>query len=241
MNPKRRDTTAGAILSVEGDGPGSHEPMNFIETERQLTSKLDRPLPGRDGQALMSPIPRFGWKPGEFPADCRQGGVLLLVYPDQGDAHTVLTVRDSRLPHHPGQVSLPGGKVEPGESIEEAALRESHEEVGLDPGTVRILGGLTPLHVPVSRFVLHPRVGVVDHRPELRPDLREVSRILRVPLERLLDPATLGIERRVYSGRDVEIPYFGVDGEKVWGATAMVLSEFCCLLGVRPDPKNGND
>ena len=161
---------------------------------------------------------------------------MLLLYPISGVPHFILTVRNADLLHHSGQVSLPGGAVEPDESFDAAALREAHEEVGIDPRTVRIVGGLTALHVPVSGFVLHPRVGVTDAHPELRRAPREVARILEVPLERLCDPSVLGLERRSTAEGPVEIPYFRLGEERVWGATAMVLSEFLWVLGSRPDP-----
>ena len=210
--------------------------MNFGDLKRQLVERLAGPLPGVEGQASLSPRPRFGWRPGHLPKHCRHGGVLLLLYPISGVPHFVLTVRTADLPHHSGQVSLPGGAVKPDESFDGAALREAHEEVGVEPRTVRIVGGLTPLHVPVSGFVLHPRVGVTDARPELRRQAREVARILEVPLDRLCDPSVLGLERRSTAEGPVEIPYFRLDGEKVWGATAMVLAEFLWVLGSRPDP-----
>jgi 8-oxo-dGTP pyrophosphatase MutT (NUDIX family) len=210
--------------------------LTFDDLAHQLPASLAGRLPGQEGQVRMSPRPRFGWKPGQLPDDARHGGVLLLLFPISGAPHVVLTVRDSALPHHAGQVSLPGGAIEPDESIDEAALREAHEEIGLDPGVVRIIGGLSPLHVPVSGYVLHPRVGLASERPVLRPDMREVARIIEAPLERLRNPATLGLETRHYRNRPVEVPYFAMHGEKVWGATAMVLSEFLCVLGSYPDP-----
>jgi 8-oxo-dGTP pyrophosphatase MutT (NUDIX family) len=210
--------------------------LTFDELARQLPGRLARPLPGTAGQIRMSPRPRFGWKPGQLPEDSRHGGVLLLLYPIAGAAHLILTVRDSKLPHHPGQVSLPGGAVEPDESVEDAALREAHEEVGVAPGDVSIIGNLSPLHVPVSGYVLHPRIALAGERPLLRPDKREVARIVEAPLNRLRDPATIGVEMRRYDSRPVEVPYFELHGEKVWGATAMVLSEFLCVLGSEPDP-----
>ena len=92
------------------------------------------------------------------------------------------------------------------------------------------------MHVPVSRNVLHPRVALTDRRPDWRPDPREVSRILEVPLGRLAHPSILGVETRGEVERAVEVPYFRLDGERVWGATAMVLAEFLSALGLPPDP-----
>jgi 8-oxo-dGTP pyrophosphatase MutT (NUDIX family) len=210
--------------------------LNFEELKRQLVERLHGPLPGVEGQASLSPRPRLGWRPGHAPLDCRHSAVLLLLYPVSGVPYFILTVRNADLPQHSGQVSLPGGAVESDESFEDAALREAHEEVGLDPRTVRTLGSLSPLHVPVSGFVLHPEVGVTDARPEFCREAREVARILEIPLDRLLDPSVLGLEQRSTDDGPVEIPYFRLDGEQVWGATAMVLAEFLWLLGSRPDP-----
>jgi 8-oxo-dGTP pyrophosphatase MutT (NUDIX family) len=148
----------------------------------------------------------------------------------------LLTLRDSGLAQHAGQVSLPGGEVENDESFAEAALREAEEEVGLDPVAVRLLGELSPLHVPVSGFVIHPWAAVTQRRPALTPDRREVARILEVPLEDLRDPSRQRVERRTGKGGRFDIPFFDVDGERVWGATAMILSEFLCLLGTPPEP-----
>jgi 8-oxo-dGTP pyrophosphatase MutT (NUDIX family) len=121
--------------------------------------------------------------------------------------------------------------VEPGETQEEAALREAREEVGLDPAAVRLLGRLTPLHIPVSGFMLHPVVALMDWRPALEPSDREVERILEVPLDDLIDPARR-LSRRVFQEDrgEVEIPYIEVHGAELWGATAMVLSELFWVL-----------
>src|SRR6185503_14229966 len=112
----------------------------------------------------MAPAPRLGWDPLQFPEGARDGAALLLVYPTFAEAtvgrphddtlHIALTVRGTGLRNHTGQVSLPGGRVEEGETLEAAALREATEEIGVDPSTVELLGRLTPLHIPVSGFLL---------------------------------------------------------------------------------------
>lgn len=137
---------------------------------------------------------------------------------------------------HTGQVSLPGGSVDVGETFEDAALREAQEEVGVDTRRVSLVGRLTPLHIPVSQFLLHPVVGVADARPVFQTAEWEVARLLEVPITLLADPGTMRTERRERQSLgnvvEVEVPYFAVDGEKVWGATAMILAEFLAVIRV---------
>jgi 8-oxo-dGTP pyrophosphatase MutT (NUDIX family) len=209
--------------------------VTYEKLQQELPQKL-RDRPGLEGQLRMAPRPRIGWRAGHIPDDARTSGVLLLLYPVDGAAHLVLTVRNRALAHHGGQVSLPGGAVEEGETIERAAVRETHEEVGVDPGRVRLVGELTALHVPVSANVLHPRVGLIDERPDWKPDPREVFRVLEAPLARLADPRAIQVDLRERFERAVEVPYFDVAGERVWGATAMVLAEFLTAVGHPPDP-----
>jgi 8-oxo-dGTP pyrophosphatase MutT (NUDIX family) len=139
-------------------------------------------------------------------------------------------VRSDRV-RHGGQVSLPGGVVEPGETFEQAALREAHEEIALPIEPVRLLGALTPLDIPVSGFRLHPIVAVTDTRPLLTPADAEVAHILEIGVDELLDPATLVSTSREREGVRYQVPAFHVAGREIWGATAMVLAEFLALLG----------
>jgi 8-oxo-dGTP pyrophosphatase MutT (NUDIX family) len=160
----------------------------------------------------------------------RPAAGLLLVFPVDHRAHIVLTVRAAAL-RHGGQVSLPGGVIEPGETSADAALREAHEEVGLARDEVRILGALTPLDIPVSGFRLHPVVAARATRPALVPAHGEVAEILEVPVDTLLDPSTLTSTERHRMGGTMRVPAFHVAGAEIWGATAMVLAEFLALLG----------
>ena len=112
----------------------------------------------------------------------------------------------------------------------EAALRETHEELGVDPAAVRILGELTPVHVLVSGFTLHPIVAVADERPAFRPARGEVDEVLEVSIDDLRDASCIRQGTRIREGVAVEYPYFSLHGRQVWGATAMVLGEFICLL-----------
>jgi 8-oxo-dGTP pyrophosphatase MutT (NUDIX family) len=204
------------------------------ELVKRLQDALSRPLPGLDAQLRMAPSPRVGWDPLKIPEGTRDGAALLLIYPHDESFYLPLTVRGSGLRNHTGQVSLPGGGVDHGETIEAAAVREAEEEIGVDRRQVQILGRLTPLHIPVSNFLLHPVVGVVPARPVFNRAEWEVARIIEPTLDQLRDPATVKREfrTRTTAGQAVQIdvPFFDIDDEKVWGATAMVLAEFCAIL-----------
>jgi 8-oxo-dGTP pyrophosphatase MutT (NUDIX family) len=181
-------------------------------------------------------MPRRQWPQGFDRARIRPAAGLLLVFPREDRAHIVLTVRAEGL-RHGGQVSLPGGVIEPGETFEQAALREAHEEVGLAPGAVRVLGSLTPLDIPVSGFRLHPVVAMHASRPTFVAAHGEVARILEVPVATLLDPATVASTERHRMGVTMRVPAFHVGGAEIWGATAMILAEFLALLGPRDSPR----
>lgn len=210
--------------------------MIVADVVARLDAALASRLPGRLAQDWMAPVPRREWPPGFNIARVRHAAALLLIFPKQppgghpSSAHIVLTVRSDHL-RHAGQVSLPGGVVEAGETFEQAALREAHEEIALDRAGVRVLGALTPLDIPVSGFRLHPIVGALQTRPTLTPADGEVAKILEVDLDALLAPATVAWRTRPGDRIPLEIPGFHLGGYEIWGATAMVLAEFLALLG----------
>jgi 8-oxo-dGTP pyrophosphatase MutT (NUDIX family) len=176
---------------------------------------------------LMRPDPSLA-------AGLRPAAALLLLYPHVDAWHVPLTVRGSSLRHHTGQVSLPGGRLDhPGESVEEAALREAYEEIGVRPDDVEVLGRLTSIPVIVSGHLLQPVIGVAVARPVFTLAANEVERLIELPVSRLLEADAVAWEERVRSTPPhgmMNVPYFDVDGARVWGATAMVLAEFSALL-----------
>ena len=179
----------------------------------------------------MAPDPR-AWP--EKGATLRPAAALLLIYPNAGEWHVPLTVRGSGLRHHTGQVSLPGGRLDhPDESVEQAALREAEEEIGVVPTTVEIIGRLTPVPIAVSGHLLQPVIGVAQERPVFSIAAAEVERLIELPVARLTERDAVGSERRVrpLPPHVIQVvPYFDVDGARIWGATAMVLAEFAALL-----------
>ncbi len=198
-----------------------------------LRTQLASALPGLEAQLRMAPQPRPGWDPLALPPGLRDAAGLLLVYPHDGVWHLPLTLRASALRHHTGQVSLPGGRVDAGETLEQAALREAFEEVGILPAAVEILGRLSPLHIPVSNHLLHPIVGIAAERPPFRIAEAEVARLIEVPLAHLRAPDSVRWEQRTRERPPsvlMDVPYFAVDGTRVWGATAMVLAEFLAVM-----------
>jgi 8-oxo-dGTP pyrophosphatase MutT (NUDIX family) len=205
--------------------------MDFAEVIARLTARLKAPLPGPSAHAVLAPQPRRQWPQGFDRASIRDAAGLLLVFPIDHRPHIVLTVRAGALERHGGQVSLPGGVVEPGEGFEQAALREAHEEVGLAVADAHVIGLLTPLDIPISGFRIHPVVATMERRPALRAADGEVASILEIPVDELCDRNCLISSERERDGRLVLIPAFHVAGHEIWGATAMVLAEFLSLLG----------
>ena len=136
-----------------------------------------------------------------------------------------------------GQVGFPGGGAEEmDDDLAATAIRETYEEIGVHPSKITLLGQLTPLYVFASNYIVQPTVAWTDYRPEFKHDPFEVAQLLEVSLLSLLDPATRRTETRTLRGQPIEVPYFAVAGQTVWGATAMMLSELLALPSMKLAP-----
>lgn len=196
--------------------------------------RVARPIPvdprfsPRDaaGRTNLERYDRSGFPPA------RPAATLLLVYPAADGALTVpLTVRHADLRAHAGEVSLPGGAVDRGDaSPEAAALREAHEEVGVEPSLVRIAGALDRVWIPVSNFELQPFVGTLDARPTLAPHVAEVAEIVELPLRELLAEDAVTDELIEGPGWLLRAAAYRFGGHRIWGATARTLAMFATVL-----------
>lgn len=196
-----------------------------------LRSALSRPLPGLVAQLRMSPQPRHGTDRILDPGlNCRRAGVLVLIYPYHDEPCLVLTRRTDSVDSHRGQISFPGGSLDPGEDAVAAALREGWEELAIDASQVEVIGTLSPLYIPPSGFCVYPTVAYAAMRPAFVPNPHEVAEVIDAPLARLLAPETRCEETWEIRGAPVRVPFYAVGGHRVWGATAMMLAELLSLL-----------
>ncbi len=162
----------------------------------------------------------------------KKSGVLLLFYPDEGAVYFPLIKRPQYPGVHSGQVGFPGGKMEPSDQdILFTALREAEEEIGIDAGKVEVLGRLSDLFIPTSNFLVTPVVGLMQEKPSFVPEQREVARIITTEVISLFHPEVRKqTQLAVGGGMYLDTPYFAVEKEVVWGATAMILSELVQVL-----------
>jgi 8-oxo-dGTP pyrophosphatase MutT (NUDIX family) len=201
--------------------------VKMWETIDGLHRIFEKPPPGYTAQEKMIPIPRIGHRPADAPGlSFSQAAVLLLLYTKNGGLHLVFTRRSGQVRHHQDQISFPGGAKEKDEGLDRTALRETEEELGVRTDEVVLLGKLSPLYVPPSGFCIYPFVGVTPVRPRFTPADEEVAEIIEVPLVHLFEDQTVEREDWIIRGRPVEVPFYRYEDWKIWGATAMILSEF---------------
>ena len=191
--------------------------------------KLALQMPDFDSktaQYKMAPVPRIMNRPPQKTVQPRVCSVLLLLFYKNNTLFLLLTKRHNELQYHPGQISLPGGHQENKESLLETALRETREEVGISPNALTILGKLESVYIPSSDFIIHPFVAWHEGTPAFKHNPQEVEGMINVQVCNLLNPENRGKEREKKDSHYVTVPYFKIGNHKVWGATAMILSEF---------------
>jgi len=188
---------------------------------------LSGELPGEPAQQIMAPQFRGSFHHEGEPV---RAGVMILLYPLHDELAMALIKRNEYDGPHSAQVGFPGGAFESGDAdMVETALRETREELGMKEEVV-ILGQLTRLLIQVSNFLVFPVVGWTHTRPEFQPDPTEVQYLIETPVRILLDPGNRDHETIFRHGRAIETPFYRVGEDKIWGATAMILSEFLQLV-----------
>jgi 8-oxo-dGTP pyrophosphatase MutT (NUDIX family) len=194
----------------------------------EISNRLRDKLPGEKAHVIMAPAvslpPKIAGTPG-------RAAVLILLFPHMGKLSVLLIKRAEYPGPHSGQISLPGGKSEKGESAADTSLRESGEETGITTGNVEILGMLTPLYIPVSHIEVQPVVGYTGKTPDFDINTGEVDYIIIVPVEKLLAGKATKIYKTLkVRDQTIKAPGYLVENEYIWGATAMILSEFTEII-----------
>ena len=205
--------------------------MAYSHLIDQLTKRLANPLPGHGSHPSQKGMNTNGSLPlSQKKSILKPAAVLIVLFPKDQSLQFYLTKRTDKVEHHKRQISLPGGAKETGESFQDAALRETTEELGVQLDSDAIIGKLTPFTIPVSGYRVQPFIAWCDFIPKVKPDPAEVEQVLILELNSLLDNSNYHTEKRQYNSTIYNAPYFQFPEGKVWGATAMILSEFKYIL-----------
>ncbi|MDD2549896.1 MAG: CoA pyrophosphatase [Bacteroidales bacterium] len=198
---------------------------------KALRENLSDKLPGKAAQQRMAPSLRNNTGlTSQANELVRESAVLICIYPDNKTANTILIKRTTYDGPHSGQICFPGGKREHfDKSIVETALREAEEEIGIDISAVTILGALSPLHIPVSNYMVTPIVGIMPKPKSLSLDLQEVEYTITVNLQHFKQEDNVSVKALNIGSKPITAPFYCVDNEVVWGATAMIISELAEL------------
>lgn len=194
----------------------------------QLAARLKGQLPGSQAHEPLRAVPLGAIKPRfDHATPPKPGSVIILLYERDGLHYFPLTKRPDYLGTHGGQISLPGGKAEPGESLIDTALREAEEEIGIPQQDIEVIGTLSNFFVIPSNFLVTPVVGKLKKPPVFQPDPKEVERVLEGSVEELVREDAVRV-REIMAAKvfPMTAPHFQIENEVVWGATAMMLNEF---------------
>jgi 8-oxo-dGTP pyrophosphatase MutT (NUDIX family) len=209
--------------------------MQFQEFEKQIVKIANLELPGELIQLQMAPIERLLElkRIAREQVNPRKAGVMALFYPSEtSETHLILILRKTYKGVHSAQVGFPGGKIEPGDAnLQQAALRETEEEVGVPSKSISVVKELTEIYIPPSNFFVQPYIGITMTTPRFVPQKDEVEALIEVPLVHFMDDAVMVTKTLTTSyATNIEVPAFMLNGHVVWGATAMMLSEVRELL-----------
>lgn len=203
--------------------------MDFIDA---LQNELQN-LPGEDAHVEMFPLRMRTSEALKTIEGYRLSAVMGLLFPVEKSHHIILIERQDYDGKHSGQISFPGGKKEDEDYTSlEAALRETHEEIGIHPDTIQVLGRLSDVYIPVSNFLVHPYLGVIKSKPEFVPDSREVKSVFTFDITEILNEKSR-ITTIVSVGKGVtlkDVPAFKIQDKIIWGATALMLNELRFIL-----------
>jgi 8-oxo-dGTP pyrophosphatase MutT (NUDIX family) len=206
--------------------------ISLRDLSKRLVNRLALPLPGGDAHEPFRAIPVGDVKPlFEHGIPPRPGGVIILLYEDEGRIMFPLIKRAEYLGAHSGQISLPGGKAEPGEEAIDTAMRECEEEIGVKADQLTVIGKLSEFYVMPSNFIVTPVIATMDYKPFFKPDPYEVVRVLEGSVEDIIREEAMKQKGILAAGKyPMMAPHFEIDNEIVWGATAMMLNEFRMMV-----------
>lgn len=203
--------------------------MTFDSFLHKIPEIKEAPLLAEMAHLKMAPLERLKYLriTEDQKLNSRKSAVMMLFYPKGNKTFLVLIERAAYKGVHSSQIAFPGGKWEQQDKdLEETALRETEEEIGVDASKIKIIKSFTQIYIPPSNFLVAPFMGVLETEPKFKPDIKEVAKIIEFPLEALFeDDLVKTVLKTTSYAKDLEVPAYVYSNYKVWGATAMMMSE----------------
>lgn len=197
----------------------------------EVKKAIEKSLPGKRAHLKMIPKDRTLIDPEKNSSKYIESAVLMLLFNDEDKLCFCFIKRSHKLKYHPGQISFPGGKIEKGEyDFSITALREAYEEIGLDTNKIEIIGNISNVYIPVSNFMIYPVLAFSENKPILNANESEVDEIIFLPVNDFFNPVNI-TEEIVKTGNSlIKTPCFKINDYIIWGATAMLVNEFCEII-----------